>query len=109
MKCLVQTLTVVVSLLSVNAVYAGEAAQNPAFPSGHWEGSIVAPNMEVRIEIDLFRNARGEPAGTFGEPSKQVKGLPLSSVTFAGKAVQFVVRSAEGPSVFEGTLSADGQ
>ena len=45
-------------------------AQTPAAadPSGHWEGTVQIPSMELKIEIDLARNSKGEFAGTFGTP-----------------------------------------
>ena len=59
------------SLLSLNA-------QPPAGPSGHWEGTIQAPNQDVAIEIDLTLDAPGELSGTAGIPQQQLKGLSLS-------------------------------
>ena len=45
-------------------------AQLPADPSGHWEGSIQAPDRDVKIEVDLAKNRKGEIAGTIGIPRK---------------------------------------
>src|SRR4029079_5029564 len=55
--------------------------------SGHWEGSIQAPGMEVAIEVDLARNSKGEVAGTFGQLAEHLTGLPLANVTVDGRAV----------------------
>jgi len=35
-------------------------AQTGVDPSGHWEGPIQVPQMEVKIEIDLAKNSKGE-------------------------------------------------
>jgi hypothetical protein len=32
-------------------------AQTPVDPTGHWEGSITVPFGEVRIEVDITRDA----------------------------------------------------
>ena len=84
-------------------------AQAVADPSGHWEGSIqVQPNIAIKVEIDLAKNARGEFAGTFGQPDQGVKGLPLSTVAVESRSVRFVVKAGAQPATFTGTLAADG-
>jgi len=85
-------------------------AQTAVDPSGHWEGTIQAqPNMEVKVEIDLARNGKGELAGTFGQPAQGVKGLPLSTVAVEKGVVRFVVKGGPDAATFEGALSADGK
>jgi uncharacterized protein len=84
-------------------------AQTAIDPSGHWEGAIQIPNMEMKIEIDLTKNGKGELAGTFGQPAQAVKGLPLSTVSVEGRSVRFVFRGGDGPATFEGVLADDGQ
>ena len=84
-------------------------AQTAVDPSGHWEGTVQAPNREVKIEIDLAKNNKGDFAGTFGQPAQGVKGLPLSTVALEGRSVRFVVKADAEPSTFEGVLSADGK
>jgi hypothetical protein len=83
-------------------------AQTAVDPSGHWEGTIQAPNMPVKVDIDLAKNGKGELAGTFGEPAQGVKGLPLSTVAVDGGSVRFVVKGGPDPATFQGKLSADG-
>jgi hypothetical protein len=82
-------------------------AQGPADPSGHWEGTLKVPQMELKVEIDLARDSRGVFAGTFSQPAQGVKGLPLSSVTVEASAVRFVVKGGPEPATFDGALSAD--
>src|SRR6476661_2830251 len=84
-------------------------AQTAADPSGHWEGTVQVPNMEMRIEIDLAKNGKGGLAGTFGQPAQGVKGLPLSSVVVENRSIRIVLKGGPEPSTFEATLSADGQ
>ena len=84
-------------------------AQPTVDPSGHWEGTINAPSMEVTIEIDLAKNAKGELAGTFGQAMENIKGLPLTTVTVEGRAIRMLLRPGAGGGTFNGTLAADGK
>jgi hypothetical protein len=85
-------------------------AQTAVDPSGHWEGVVHAPNMEVTIAVDLGRNGKGELAGTFDNPAQHLKGLPLSNVAVDGRSLTFQVKgSAPGERVFKGALAADGK
>lgn len=83
-------------------------AQTAVDPSGHWEGTIQAPNRDVKIEIDLAKNSKGELAGTFGNPAERVKGVPLSTVAVEGRAVTFELKAGSGGGTFHGILLADG-
>lgn len=85
-------------------------AQTAVDPSGHWEGAVQAPNMEVKIEVDLAKNSQGQLAGTFGQPARNLTGLPLGNFAVDGKSVSFQIRgSAPGERTFKGTVSADGK
>lgn len=84
-------------------------AQAPVDPSGHWEGSIRVPNMDVIIEIDLAKNATGQLAGTFAQPSEGVKALPLSSVVVDGRSLRLQLKTGSGGGTFSGIVSADGK
>ena len=84
-------------------------AQTAVDPSGHWEGTIQTPNMDVRIEIDLAKNSNGDLAGTFGSPAQNLKGLALATFAVRGKSVSFQVKGSPGERVFDGVLSADGR
>jgi len=83
-------------------------AQGAPDPSGHWEGTLKVPQMDLKVEIDLARDSQGIFAGTFSQPAQGVKGLPLSSVTVEASAVRFVVKGGSEPATFDGALSADG-
>src|SRR6266849_2458564 len=92
-------------------------AKTTADPSGHWEGTVSAPFGEVRIEVDLVKNAKGDLAGTFGQPAQELegrklpklKGLPLSNVAVKGKAVTFEMKATAEGGAFQGILLADGK
>jgi hypothetical protein len=77
-----------------------------ADPSGHWEGAIQAPNMEVKIEIDLAKNGKGELTGALTNPARNIKGLPFIKVALDGRAITFGARQDQG---FSGKLSDDGK
>ena len=84
-------------------------AQAPVDPSGHWEGAVLAPTMEVAIEVDLTKEG-DELSGTFANPDQNLRGLPLGNFAIEGTEVSFQVRgSAPGDRRFKGTLSSDGQ
>ena len=92
-------------LLSAGSLYA----QGAADPSGHWEGSINAPGLELDIAVDLAKNAKGEIVGTISIPSQNLNSVPLSSVSADGPSVRFVLRTGSGGGPFEGGLSSDGK
>jgi hypothetical protein len=81
-------------------------AQSPVGVTGHWEGSVQLPAMEVPIELDVATNAKGELFGTFSQPAQKIRGLPLASVAVDGRTVTFGLRSG---SKFSGTLDANGK
>jgi hypothetical protein len=81
-------------------------AQVPIDASGHWEGTIQAPENAVHIEFDLTKNAKGEPAGTFNLPSRNLKALPLSNVAVHDGTVTFEIKGSGG-GVFQGTIGND--
>jgi hypothetical protein len=84
-------------------------AQIAADPSGHWDGAIQAPGKEVKFEVDLAKNSRGELAGTFSNPAQNIKGYPLTNVAVEGRSIHFVLKVNSGGGPFEGVLSADGK
>ncbi len=102
--------TELLSLTVLLLVQATSAIAQPAVdPSGHWEGIIPLQGQEVKIEIDLVRNSKGELAGTFGQPDQGMKGFPLSNVAAEGRAVRFVIKADAQPAIFTGALGADGK
>ena len=84
-------------------------AQTSVDPSGHWEGTIHAPNMNVVIGIDLATNTEGQLTGTFAQPAEGIKGLPLSEVTVTGQSIRLLLKPGTGGGTFNGTLSADAK
>lgn len=99
-----RTLLLGVLLLTPSSMAHAQSAD----PSGHWEGTLKVPQMELKVEIDLARDNQGVFAGTFGQPAQGVKGLPLSSVTVEASKVRFVVKGGPEAATFDGALAADG-
>ena len=97
-----------ISIASLILLTVAGAAQTMPTPTGHWEGTIQIPGMEITFEVDLRSTDQAAFAGTFGQPLQGVKGLPLSTVVVEGKNVMFVVRGGEVPATFQGILSDDG-
>jgi hypothetical protein len=83
-------------------------AQLAADPSGHWEGAIQAPGKDVKFEVDLARNSKGELAGTFSNPAQNIKGYPVANVAVEGRSIRFLLKTNSGGGPFDGVLSADG-
>jgi hypothetical protein len=84
-------------------------AQTPAGVSGHWEGVIHAPGMDIVIEVDLAPDAAGKLAGTFSNPARNVRAFPLANVEADGTSVTFAIPAATGGGTFSGTLAPDGK
>jgi hypothetical protein len=82
-------------------------AQTAVDPSGHWEGSIQAPNLNVKVVIDLAKNNKGALIGTFGNPAEDLKGLLLSNLAAEGRTVIFELKAGSGGGVFHGAVLAD--
>ena len=99
-----------IALLTLSLLVPVSApAQTAVDPSGHWEGTIQAPEMETKIEIDLARDGAGALIGTFGQPGERLTGLPLSDFALDGTSIRFQIKGKAGERAFDGKLSADGK
>jgi hypothetical protein len=97
--------SLLIAALSLSSA-ASLHAQTAADPSGHWQGTVQAPGMDLEFEVDLATGGNGELAGTVSIPSQNLKGLPLLKVAVDGDAVTFYARSDQP---LKGVLSADGK
>jgi hypothetical protein len=104
-----RTITSILLLAAALLSPAPLRAQTPSSPAGHWEGSIAVPNQEVKIEVDLAKDSKGQFEGTFGNVAEHVKGIQLSSIVAEGSSVRFVLKANSGGGAFDGMLSADGK
>ena len=101
--------TALLTLTSLFFVPVAAPAQTAVDPSGHWEGTIQAPEMETKIEVDLTRDGSGALIGTFGQPGERLTGLPLSDFALEGASIRFQIKGKPGERAFDGKLSADGK
>jgi hypothetical protein len=88
------------------AASAPTRAQQSADPSGHWQGALQTPSMQVPFDLDLAKDASDRLSGTLSVPAQKIKGLPLTKVAVDGTAVTFQARSDQP---FTGALSDDRQ
>jgi len=65
-------------------------------PSGHWEGVIHAPAMDVVVAFDVAKNDKGELTGTFSNAAENLRGLPLAKVVTDGVAVTLALPGGAG-------------
>ena len=101
----IRMLTLVVSLFASTALYAQTSVEF----SGHWVGSVQAPNGTiVPVEFDFGKDSQGRLKGTFGQPENQVKGLPISSFAVEGRAIQFLVKADVEPGNWRGEIDEEG-
>jgi len=77
--------------------------------TGHWEGGIHLPGMELKVLVDLKAGPAGVLEGTIDIPAQNAKGLALDSIEAKDAAVSFAIRGVPGQPTLKGTLSADGQ
>jgi hypothetical protein len=80
--------------------------QSAATPAGHWEGTIDLRQKQVRVSVDLDRNAEGKWAGRVGFPDVGGGASALTSVIVKDATVS--LQSMEALCGLDGTMSADG-
>ena len=96
------------SVLAVLMLSATVGAQMPPAPSGHWVGSIEAPQQPIGVEVDIAREGTGW-RGTISIPVQGTKGVPLSDLTVKDSAVAFTIKGGVAAPQFAGELSKDGK
>ena len=58
-------------------VCSAVSAAQTVSPAGHWEGSIAVPTGDLKVMVDLDRDAKGTWIGDIDIPEQGVKDLPL--------------------------------
>jgi hypothetical protein len=106
MKTVLRTTQVVLLLTFCLPVLMAQAQPNP---SGHWEGTVQAPDREINISVDLAKNEKGEWIGDLDAPIQNLKNVPLINITVKDNSVSFEIEGIPGKPVFEGKLSEDGK
>jgi hypothetical protein len=59
-------------------------------PAGHWEGVWNANGRDIRLSLDLARNAKGEWIASMGVPAQNVTGLVVKDLAVTGESVKFM-------------------
>lgn len=70
-------------LLFTSLLYAQES------PDGHWEGVLEMNNREIRISLDMSKNAESKWIASMGLPSENISGLVVMDVTVNDKSLNF--------------------
>ncbi len=83
-------------------------AQTKPAPSGHWEGSIALPDMQLNVIVDLDRDVRGAWTGDIDIPAQGAQDLPLKGIVVSDSSVSFEITIGPGNPRFEGRVSEDG-
>ena len=106
MRILASTLVAcLVALAASNA-----SAQSAADPTGHWEGTVTAPMVEIEFEVDVVRDASGALTATYGQKATGARGLPLTPVTIEGRTFAFVLfNGGANGGRFKGEILPDGK
>jgi CubicO group peptidase (beta-lactamase class C family) len=76
--------------------------------TGHWEGAIQLPNLELGLLVDFSRSNDGVYTGEIDIPLQSAQDLPLSDISFDGRTVKFKIAGIPGDPAFDGALSEDG-
>src|SRR5256885_4422831 len=101
MYCTPRTSVVVVVFLFTAASLRAQTAVDP---SGHWEGLVQVPGMDIAFQIDFAKSGSGI-TGAVSVPAQQLTGLPLQKVVVDGRSIEFQARTDQS---FDGTMSDDG-
>ena len=100
--------TLVVSLVALGG--SGAAAQPPADPTGHWEGTVTAPGAQIEFEVDVVRDDSGSYVATYGQKATGARGLPLTPVKLEGRRFSFVLfNGGANGGRFTGDILPDGK
>jgi hypothetical protein len=99
-----RTLRTSVAVVMFLLTTASLRAQTAVDPSGHWEGLVQAPGMDVAFQID-FAKSGSTIIGAVSVPAQQLTGLPLQRVVVDGRSIKFQARTDQS---FDGTMSDDG-
>jgi len=80
-------------------------------PEGRWEGSVLIPDKELHLVVDLARDGTGAWTGSIIIPGLGIKGAPLSKIVVTGADLSFDTGKAlesppYGPAAFDAHLAS---
>jgi len=76
--------------------------------SGRWEGSVTIPERELKLVVDLAEDKDGAWIGSIIIPGLNIKGAPLTDIALKDSELSFAIKSALGPTKFNGHFSGNG-
>jgi hypothetical protein len=76
--------------------------------SGRWEGSVKIPERELKLVVDLAEDKDGAWIGSIIIPGLNIKGAPLTDIALKDSELSFAIKSALGPTKFNGHFSGNG-
>ena len=97
-------------VLAIFAVMSlGAFGQHLPGLAAHWEGGIQVPEkeQEVRVVVDLAKNAKGEWIGSASIPNAKLIDVPLVEIAVKDGEARFSLGISHAS--FEGKLSEDGE
>lgn len=77
------------------------AGAAPADFTGHWEGAVVLPGLELGLLVDLTLRD-GVWSGTADIPMQGAKGIPLAGMRAVGDSLIFALAGVPGEPTFRG-------
>jgi uncharacterized protein len=81
------------------------AAQGGPGAVGNWLGTLDAGPVKLRLALKVEKTADGSLSAALDSLDQGAKGLPVSSISQRGMAVQFAMRQIGA--AYQGTLNAD--
>lgn len=70
--------------------------------TGHWEGIIKLPGVDLQILLDFDRSSEGDWTGTVDIPMQGAKGVALTDIVINGDRVDFAISGVPGNPLFKG-------
>jgi uncharacterized protein len=70
--------------------------------TGHWEGVIKLPGVDLQILLDFDRSSEGDWTGTVDIPMQGAKGLALTEIVINGDRIDFAISNVPGNPHFNG-------
>jgi hypothetical protein len=87
------------------ALFGSIAFAQPG-PAGHWEGTFTVNSREIRLSLDLAKDAKSEWTGSMGLPADNMTGLVVMNIAVSGDSVKFTAVEL-GMAKFDLTLAGD--